>query len=157
MGIHQLQKIRKREGFSLRTMARQLGQNIRDTRSQEDPDNDLRISELRRWQQILEVPADELLGSDDTRHPDHEQRALLMLVMKDIKSLVETVTGENNKRILDNLINRLTEFMPELNEVGSWHTVGQRRSLDDMGRIAETVYRDPATSLISSWRADKPD
>ncbi len=31
--------------------------------------------------------------------------------------------------------------MPELSEVAPWHTVGQRRSLDELGRAADHVYR----------------
>jgi hypothetical protein len=33
--------------------------------------------------------------------------------------------------------------MPELKEVSPWHSVGQRRSLDEMGRIAENPLGDP--------------
>jgi hypothetical protein len=32
--------------------------------------------------------------------------------------------------------------MPELAEVSSWHTVGQRRGLEEMGRIAEQTIAD---------------
>jgi hypothetical protein len=39
------------------------------------------------------------------------------------------------------LCEQLTEMMPELKEVAPWHTVGQRRSLDEMGRVAENVFR----------------
>ena len=31
----------------------------------------------------------------------------------------------------------LARIMPELKEVSPWHSVGQRRSLDELGRIAE--------------------
>ena len=36
------------------------------------------------------------------------------------------------------------EVMPELKEVSPWHTVGQRRSLEEMGRAAEQVIDDSA-------------
>jgi hypothetical protein len=32
--------------------------------------------------------------------------------------------------------------MPELKEVSPWHTVGQRRSLEELGRAAEQVIDD---------------
>ena len=36
------------------------------------------------------------------------------------------------------------DLMPELKEVSPWHSVGQRRSLDEMGRIAEQPLGDPS-------------
>jgi hypothetical protein len=36
----------------------------------------------------------------------------------------------------------LVEMMPELKEVGAWHSVGQRRTLDEMGRIVERAYSE---------------
>jgi hypothetical protein len=32
--------------------------------------------------------------------------------------------------------------MPELKDVSPWHSVGQRRSLDELGRIAEQPFSD---------------
>jgi hypothetical protein len=38
------------------------------------------------------------------------------------------------------MADQLVEIMPELRDVNPWHTVGQRRTLDELGRIAlETV------------------
>ena len=42
-------------------------------------------------------------------------------------------------RLVETLIIQLIEIMPELEEVGAWHTVGQRRSLDEYGRAAERI------------------
>ena len=44
----------------------------------------------------------------------------------------------------ENLVEQLLELMPELKEVSPWHSVGQRRSLDEMGRIAEMQIGDPS-------------
>jgi len=40
------------------------------------------------------------------------------------------------------LAEQLIEVMPELRGVGPWHSVGQRRSLDEWGRIAEQTLPD---------------
>jgi hypothetical protein len=34
---------------------------------------------------------------------------------------------------------QLVELMPELKDVAAWHSVGQRRSPDELGRAAERV------------------
>ena len=47
------------------------------------------------------------------------------------------------RRMAENLVEQLLELMPELKEVSPWHSVGQRRSLDEMGRIAENQIGDP--------------
>jgi hypothetical protein len=39
--------------------------------------------------------------------------------------------------------------MPELQEVGPWHSVGQRRSLDEVGQVVERRIRD---DFFSSFR-----
>jgi hypothetical protein len=35
------------------------------------------------------------------------------------------------------LSEQLVEIMPELKQVAPWHSVGQRRTLDEYGRIVE--------------------
>jgi hypothetical protein len=46
------------------------------------------------------------------------------------------------------LVDQILELMPELADVTPWHTVGQRRTLDDVGRtarnpVADDVFRRP--------------
>jgi hypothetical protein len=46
------------------------------------------------------------------------------------------------------LIEQILEIMPELEDVTPWHSVGQRRTLDDIGRtgrhiLSEDVFRRP--------------
>jgi hypothetical protein len=40
------------------------------------------------------------------------------------------------------LISQLVELMPELQEVSAWHSVGQRRTQEEMGRIIERTIPD---------------
>jgi hypothetical protein len=37
---------------------------------------------------------------------------------------------------------QLVELMPELKDVAAWHSIGQRRSPDELGRTAERVLPD---------------
>ena len=46
------------------------------------------------------------------------------------------------KRMARTLVDQLIEIMPELKDVSPWHTFGQRRSLDDYGRVVERRLSD---------------
>jgi transcriptional regulator with XRE-family HTH domain len=143
--LHRIQDVRRLQGMSLRTAARQLGIDVRSIRAQEQASSDLRLSDLYRWQRALEVPVGELLVDDDEplSRPVRE-RAQLVKIMKTARSLAETVNHSAAQRMAENLIEQLQELMPELAEVSPWHSVGQRRSLDEMGRIAEQPISDDA-------------
>jgi hypothetical protein len=129
--------------MSLRTAARQLGTDVRSIRAQEQATSDLRLSDLYKWQEALEVPVAELLVDDEgpLSRPVRE-RAQLVKVMKTARALLESAECPATQRMAENLIEQLTELMPELAEVSPWHSVGQRRGLDEMGRIAEQTVND---------------
>ena len=40
------------------------------------------------------------------------------------------------------MVEQLVEVMPELKEVSPWHQFGQRRSLDEFGRVMERTISD---------------
>jgi transcriptional regulator with XRE-family HTH domain len=136
--LHRIQEVRRLQGMSLRTAARHLKTDIPSVRAQEQASSDLKLSDLYRWQQALDVPVSELLVEDDDplSRPVAE-RAKLVKAMKTARSLLETAPAGPVRRMAENLVEQLTDLMPELQEVSSWHTVGQRRSLDELGRIAE--------------------
>ena len=127
----------------MRSAARQLGSDIRTVRSQEDEYADLRLSEIYQWQQVLGVPLADLLEDPGTTlsRPVLE-RARMVRIMKTVKALVDRADSVAVKRLVETLVMQLVEVMPELEEVGAWHTVGQRRSLDEYGRAAERVMPD---------------
>ena len=70
------------------------------------------------------------------------ERAKMVRVMKTAASLLETAENTTTRRMAENLVAQLCDVMPELKEVSPWHTVGQRRSLEEMGRAAEQVIDD---------------
>lgn len=142
--LHRIQEVRRLQGMSLRTAARQLGTDIRSIRAQEQSTTDLRLTDLYNWQRALEVPVSELLVDDDEplSRPVRERGALLK-IMKTARSLVESAPAGPARRMAENLVEQLLDLMPELKEVSPWHSVGQRRSLDEMGRIADQPLGDP--------------
>src|SRR5215510_8837417 len=63
--LHRIQEVRRLQGMSLRTAARQLETDIRSIRAQEQATTDLRLSDLYKWQRALDVPVSELLVDSD--------------------------------------------------------------------------------------------
>jgi len=143
--LHRIQEVRRLQGMSLRTAARQLGTDIRSIRAQEQATTDLRLSDVYNWQRALDVPVSELLvdESESLSRPVRE-RAAMLKIMKSARSLVEAAHPGPAKRMAENLVEQLLDLMPELKEVSPWHSVGQRRSLDEMGRIADQPLGDPS-------------
>jgi len=141
--LHRVRTVRRQQNMSLRTAARQLDSNIRETRKLEDETADLRLSELYRWQKVLDVPLLELLVDPDTplSRPVME-RAQMVRVMKTAMAILEIAPTARLRRLAQMLAEQLIEVMPELRGVGPWHSVGQRRSLDEWGRIAEQTLPD---------------
>ncbi len=141
--LHRISTVRQQQGVSVRSAARRMGKDMATIRAQEKESTDLRLSELHEWQQALEVPLVDLIvdpGAPLSR-PVLE-RARLLRLMKTVMAIVER-TGETPvRRMAQMLVEQLTEIMPELSEVTPWHAVGQRRSLDEYGRIAENPVPD---------------
>jgi hypothetical protein len=112
-------------------------------RRQEDPKCDMTLSDLYRWQNALEVPIAELLVDIDA--PLSEPvltRARLLRVMKTVRAIRESASNPSIQRFAIMLEEQLIELMPELKDVSAWHSVGQRRSPDELGRAAERVLPD---------------
>jgi transcriptional regulator with XRE-family HTH domain len=143
--LHRIQEVRRLQGMSLRTAARQLGTDIRSIRAQEQATSDLRLTDIYKWQRALDVPIAELLvdEGESLSRPVRERGAMLK-IMKTARSIVDSASDGPTRRMAENLVEQLLDLMPELKEVSPWHSVGQRRSLDEMGRIAEQPLGDPS-------------
>ncbi len=141
--LHRISEVRQQQGVSLRSVARKMGMPIQEVRRQEEPSSDLLVSDLLKWQEILEVPLTDLLV--DTQGPLSEpvsKRASMLRVMKTAKAILESTKSRSVKRMANMLIEQLIKMMPELEEVSAWHTVGQRRTQDEVGRIVERSIPD---------------
>jgi len=148
--FHRIREVRVRQGVSLRTAARHLGSDIRTARAQEEESTDLSLSDLYRWQAVLEVPITELLSeSEEPLSRPVMERARMVRVMKTAQALLEKATSPAQRRMAQTLVEQLCEIMPELQGVSPWHSVGQRRSLDEFGRAAEHMISDEILSIDS--------
>ena len=141
--LHRVSEVRRQQGVSLRTVARHLKQDLATIRNQEKETTDLRLTELSAWQRVLDVPlVDLLVDSGSPLSRPVMERAQLVRVMKTAASIAEKSDSVELDRLARMLIDQLVQMMPELSEVSPWHSVGQRRSLDEVGRIVERRLRD---------------
>jgi transcriptional regulator with XRE-family HTH domain len=141
--LHRVSSVRKQQGVSIRTVCRQTGMDTQTARQQEDATSDLRLSELLRWQKVLDVPLADLLEEPQTNLSNPVmQRARMLKIMKTAAALAETAPSPGVERLSQMLIGQLLEMMPELAEVSAWPSVGQRRSRDEVGRVVERRISD---------------
>jgi transcriptional regulator with XRE-family HTH domain len=147
--MHRIAEVRQRQGVTLRNVARRLGLDLATVRRQEQDHCDLRISELMGWQSVLDVPIAELLveGDGQLSGPVLE-RSRMVKLMKTAAAIRERTGGTPIGRMVTMLIDQILEIMPELADVTPWNTVGQRRTLDDLGRtgrytVPEEIFRRP--------------
>ena len=141
--LHRIAEARRRQGVSLRSVARRLNKSAEQVRRLEEPTSDMLVSELYEWQQALEVPIVDLLL--DCQAPLSEPvltRARLLKIMKTVRAIRESTKCVSIDRMASMLEQQLIEIMPELKDVSAWHSVGQRRSHDELGRTAERVIPD---------------
>jgi transcriptional regulator with XRE-family HTH domain len=141
--LHRLGTVRKQQGISQRNVARRLGVDVTVVCEQEQELVDLPLSVLYAWQKVLEVPVAELLvDSDAPLSPPVMERARLVKLMKTAAAIMEKAHSNSLKRLVTMLVEQLLEIMPELRDVAAWHTIGQRRTLDDYGRAVERQLPD---------------
>jgi transcriptional regulator with XRE-family HTH domain len=136
--LHRIRTVRIQQGITLRTVARHTGLPVRVLREQENEATDLRLSDVYRWQRVLEVPASELLLEDESplSRPVLE-RAQLVKIMKTALTIQQHANRPGLQRLADTLVAQLVTLMPELAHVAPWPVCGQRRTLDELGRIAQ--------------------
>ena len=148
--MHRLAEVRRRQGVSVRSVARRMNTTMEQVRQQEQAQCDMKLSELYRWQQALEVPIAELLVDIDAPFSQPVlARARMLRVMKTARAINESTDDESLHRLCTMLEQQLVEIMPELEGVSAWHSVGQRRTKAELGRVAErplpeTFFNDVA-------------
>jgi transcriptional regulator with XRE-family HTH domain len=142
-GLHRIAAVRQQQQVSLRNAARRLGLSLTDVRRQELPDSDLTLSQLLRWQQVLEVPVGELLVEAEGQLAGPVlERSRMVRLMKTAAAIRERTRGTSADRLVAMLIEQLVELMPEVECVTPWPESGQPRRLDDYGRTARYPVPD---------------
>ena len=140
---HRIGLIRRRQGVSLRTVARHWGCEVSEVRRQEAADSNLTLEQLYRWQELLNVPLDELLEDQDCQFAGPIlRRSQLLKIMKTAVTIRENTHEKQTVRLITMMMEQLISVMPELADVGPWHGSGSRRSLDDFGRAASMQLSD---------------
>ena len=85
-------------------------------------------------------PGSLLVEADEPLSRPVMERARMVRLMKTAAALLEAAPTAPVRRMAENLVEQLNEIMPELKEVSAWHSVGQRRSLDEYGRIMTQAF-----------------
>lgn len=141
--LHRIKEVRLQQGVSLRRVGQMLHTDIRELRREEEKTADLPLSRLYQWQQALEVPVGDLLvDSGAPLSTPVLQRARMVRIMKTVAAIREKAQTASIQRLAETLVDQILEIMPELKGVNPWHSVGQRRSLEEYGRIVERTYSD---------------
>lgn len=141
--LHRIQEVRRQQGVSLRRVGQVLHTDVRELRREEDPGADLPISRLYQWQEALDVPVGDLLvDSGGPLSTPVLERARLVRIMKTVAAIREKAESTSIERLAQTLVDQMLEIMPELKGVNPWHSVGQRRSLEEYGRIVERTYSE---------------
>jgi len=150
--LHRIREMRKQQGVSLRTASRKLGIPASRVREEERPDSDLLLSQLVQWADTLDVPIADLLEEpqNNLSSPIRE-RAKLVRIMKTAKAITDSTKEPSVGILAETLIEQLVDLMPELSDINPWNTVGQRRSMDDLGQVAQ---RKISTDSISHAMRD---
>jgi transcriptional regulator with XRE-family HTH domain len=148
--LHRLHKVRRLQGISRRTIARRLKTDVSQIKSQEKETADILLSTLYQWQDVLQVPVEELLveAGDELSLPIMK-RAQMVRLMKTALAILERAQQSTIQRMAQTLVDQLIELMPELEEVGPWHAVGKRRTQDELGQAAyRRLSRDALADLL---------
>ena len=153
--LHQINAVRRREGFTLRTVAKHMlghGLSLSDLRAQEDPSTDLRITDIRRWGEALgRIPLSEFFpGSEESLSRESRERAIAVRLIKSLHSIRATVQGSAQNRIsrlTAAIIAGLSELMPDVEQVAPWNAVGHKRTSDELGMAAERTLNLRELSL----------
>lgn len=141
--LHRIADVRRQQGVSVRSASRRMGVPPEQVRREEAASADITLSSLHRWQKALEVPVGELLVEQNAPLSGPVlNRARMLRIMKTVRAISESTQEAGVSRMVAMLESQLLEIMPELAEVGAWHSVGQRRTQDEMGRVAEQPVSD---------------
>ena len=66
----------------------------------------------------------------------------MVRLMKTAAAIQEQGDSIGVRRLANMLVEQLVQMMPELANVSAWHSVGQRRSMNEYGRAVERCIRE---------------
>lgn len=133
--LHRLAEVRKREGVSVRAMARRLGITSSEVRRYEQSYYDIPLRVVVEWAAALRMPIAELVVDADNGLPPHLLRAQLVRAMKDVRAIALRANEKSIRLFAADIIERLIAVMPELADVAAEQDPGVNRRAK-LGRIA---------------------
>ena len=141
--LHRIGEARRRQGLSLRTVARRMHQAVAEVRSQEDNDADLQLSTLYRWREVLDVPIEELLVEpNETFSLPVLRQTQMIRFMKTTLTILSVAKDESVRTLANMMVNQLVEIMPELKRVRSPLSPTDWPTSRKIGRAAEYTFPD---------------
>ena len=144
--LHRIGQIRSQQDISVRALARKMDLSASQIRIQEDPNCDISLSSLYRWQQALNVPAVELLVEPgECLSSPIQIRARLLRMMKTIATLLAEPQSVRTTDMIENLKTEILAVMPEVEHVDRWHGCSTSR---DGGDVAAAVLRQIDDALL---------
>ena len=133
--LHRLGEVRRREGLTRREVARRLSISVREVQEREQPSSDMPLSDLYRWQEVLQVPLAELFNEPAGElSPPLQLRARLLRAMKTVRSIQEVARQASIQRLAIVLVDQILAIMPELKDTIAWPAVGHRRKQSELGQ-----------------------
>lgn len=148
--LHRIAAVRRHQGVSRRILSRRLKLDVSHVKWQEREDSDMLLSALYKWHRALEVPVSELLvETGEPLSAPVMKRAQMLRLMKTVVAIQQRAQQPSIRRMAEMLVQQVLEIMPELEGVGPWHAVGQRRTMDEVGRAAERCL--PLDPLSERW------
>ena len=148
--LHRIADVMQEEGVKLRTVSRRMRVPLSQVKAQQDTFYNLSLKDLYRWQAALQVPLlDLLVEHEHSLSAPIQLRANLLKIMKTVRSIQESTEKESIQRLAENMVQQLVGMMPELQQVGGWPTVGQRRKSDEVGMLEE---RRMADAIFEGYR-----
>lgn len=137
--LQRVKEVRLREGLRPGVVKNALGlANKSDVARREDPKADYWLSEIYALAERFGVPPVQLLcDPGDDLCNSVTGRAKLVLLMKTANLIAENARQESVRRLAQGLCEQLVDMMPELAQIGAWHSVGKRRKVSELGVAAE--------------------
>ena len=119
--LQRLAEVRRRKRLSRSEIGRRLGISVAKVKQQEQPGEDILLSDLFRWQEALDVPVEELLHEPPGELALPERlRGRLSRAMKTARSILERAQQLPIRRLATVLTDQLVELLPELQGVAPW-------------------------------------
>ena len=129
--LHRVREVRKAQGVSRRAAARRLGVEPRQLDAMEQPSTDLPLSAIYHWQQILQVPIEDLLvESEEPLSRPVLERAQMLKLMKTAVTIRNRAKSRAVRHLAEMLVDQLRDIMPDMSEVAPWSSHSEAMSHD---------------------------